>query len=89
MEPFVNVLIGFQIGIQVIGAYFVLKIIRMRSTPNLPYVLIFSALIFMGIVRADNILYFLNPLVRYGIQTLISILLMVGFASIYLLIKKR
>lgn len=89
MSTWINIFLGFQVGFQVIAAFHVFRIMRMYSTPSIPYGMLLLALLLMGVMRLDNIVHWFSEIMRFGIQMVISILLAVAFAKIYSLIKER
>lgn len=89
MTEIINILLGLQIGIQLVAAYFVFKIIKIETTPYLPYILAFIALLLMVLIRLDLIFTIMPPAIKISVQTSISFLWMIAFIKIYYLVQNK
>lgn len=89
MHATINILLGLQLGMQLIAAYFVLRIAILKITPSIYYIITVNLLL-MSFVRLDYIFNIIHNMVfKFGIWTIISFLWMYCFAQIYYLIKKK
>lgn len=91
MTNLINILLGLQIGFQLIAVYYAIRIKSFKNTPSSVYTIAAIALFLMSVTRADIIFSFnlLSPLVRVLIQSAISVLWMTFFIKVFLLIRKQ
>jgi len=89
MPDFINILLGIQIGLQLVAAYFVFKIAIMKATPQLYYAIVFNLLL-MTFIRIDFVYGFISsPVFRFCLWTLVSAVWMASFAQLYSLMKAK
>lgn len=83
------ILTGLKIGIELIAAYYVLEIARLRITPTFPYILLLIGLLLRTIILISPISVHLTHHDKELAQLFTSISLAVGFWRIFNLIKNK
>ena len=83
------IVLGLQIGFQLVAAYYVFKIMLFETTPTFPYAILFIAFIIRTIILVDSAFLLGSTQFEILLRFLVSMLTMIAFINIYLLIRNK
>lgn len=89
MTILLNLLLGFQIGIQLTAACIAYLISRQKFVPRLPYRVAALNLFIMSLARIDYLVDIYNDNFRIYVLATISILWLLFFSKIYVLVRNK
>lgn len=84
-----NIVIGLQIGMQIVAAYYVFRIMILQVTPTSPYLLLFIGFALRAVILFNNLRTFLPHDLKLLLQFIVSVFSMIAFTQIFWLIKNR
>ncbi len=89
MNNIENIVLGLQIGFQLVAAWYVLKTMLLDVTPTTPYALLFVGFFLRSLLLVNNRFFILPLWIKLSTQLIVSVTTMVAFYMIFNLIKDK